>query len=114
MNQQQELIVSKADQIRRAIFSARERGLSEAQILIVLVDSEQERDTWPAPPPSGSISPRELAQIACAAMDVSAAKTLIQSLCRCLEVPPLPGYVRVLAIAAGAGFFTHVFVEASC
>ena len=114
MNEHQEFIESRAQQIRRAVWIAREQGLTDSQILIVLVDSDQERDTWPAGPPSGVQPLAEYSQVACTAMGISAAKTLLDSLCRVLEVPTLPGSVRVLAITAGTGFFTHVVVEDPC
>jgi hypothetical protein len=53
MNPHQDFIDARGYYITRAVEAGRKRGLRDEDVLVVLVDFQCERDTWPAPPPVG-------------------------------------------------------------
>ena len=109
MNPHQDFIDARANYIARAVEAARNKGLRDEELLVVLADSQAERDTLPGPPPDDviEVEPSSVRGVACLAMHVVVAQTLLDCTMVTIGFQPQPGFVRVLAFVEGTAFFTH-------
>ena len=113
MNAQQDFIDARRGYIVRAVERARLEGHADHDLIVMLGDSQADRDTWPSPDPDAVAeqSPPSTAGVSCSVMNLIVARTLLDSILNIIARPPQPGFVRVLAFCNGTAFFTHARID---